>query len=404
MYVQHFLKNHNSHPDQINADHCVCSLLSAMRLGLKGNGNIPMIPSYLSTQITPPQNQFCCVLDAGGTNLRSATAHFDEIGQCSLSNVRIQPMPGTLNPLTSEDLYLSLAEEVRKQQHDNRVGFCFSYNVSLNRTLDGPLDAWCKEVCCPDAVGKPVGKSLQSAFGDVNTTVHVLNDSVAAMLGSAKNGEPAQIGLILGTGVNVCYEEKCANILKIHDDLNADRMIISTEIGEFTEIPKSTFDNLVISRTSEPELAQAEKQCAGGYLGQQICLAWTQAFQEGLLPADFEKSDYSLGDISSYLSDSSNDTIPDHPVAKEIAATLIARAAKIAAILCAGPILISTESGASIRIAIEGSQFWKLAGFRPVFLQKLNELLSPHKIHFEISHTENSCLLGAALAAFADPM
>ena len=404
MDINHFLKSHNSHPDQINAESCIEALMNAMKLGLDGKGNIPMIPSYLSTGITPPVNQNCCVLDAGGTNLRCATALFDDAGNCTLSNIHVQPMPGTLAPLSSDELYESLANEVERQKHDNRIGFCFSYNVSLDRTLDGPLDAWCKEVQCPDAVGKPVGRSLKAAMGNEPCIVHVLNDSVAAMLGASANARPVHIGLILGTRINVCYEEQCTRIGKIKEPLNSDAMIISTEIGEFAGIPKSTFDSVVISESSDPELAQAEKQCAGGYLGQQICIAWARAHREALLPDAFKSPDHSLGDISSYLTGSDSCTIPDHPVAKTIAAKLIERAAKIAAILCAGSVILSAKQESNIRIAIEGSQFWKLTGFRPVFLQELAAMVSPYNIDFEITRTENSCLLGAALAAFTEPM
>lgn len=399
-----FLKSHNSHPDQIQADSCIEALINAMNLGLEGNGNIPMIPSYLSTGITPPVNQNCCVLDAGGTNLRCATALFDDSGNCTLSNIHVQPMPGTLAPLSSDELYESLANEVQRQKHGNRIGFCFSYNVSLDRSLDGPLDAWCKEVQCPDAVGKPVGGSLKAAMENEPCIVHVLNDSVAAMLGASANARPVHIGLILGTGINVCYEEQCSRIGKIKEPLNSDTMIISTEIGEFTGIPKSTFDSAVIYQSSDPELAQAEKQCAGGYLGQQICLAWSQAYREAILPVSFAKPEYTLGEISQYLSGTGSSIIPDHPNAKGIATHLIERAAKIAAILCAGPVILSSKNESKIRIAIEGSQFWKLTGFRPVFLQELTAMVSLYNIDFEITRTDNSCLLGAALAAFAEPM
>ena len=91
-------------------------------------------------------------------------------------------------------------------------------------------------------------------------------------------------------------------------------------------------------------------------------------------------------------------------MAKAIAAKLIERAAKIAAILCAGSVILSAKQESNIRIAIEGSQFWKLTGFRPVFLQELAAMVSPYNIDFEITRTENSCLLGAALAAFTEPM
>lgn len=53
---------------------------------------------------------------------------------------------------------------------------------------------------------------------------------------------------------------------------------------------------------------------------------------------------------------------------------------------------------------MEGSQYWKLTGFRDAFHQELDSLLEPYGIRYEIVKSENSCLIGAARAAFAERM
>ena len=382
-----WMRAHAAAPEQIDAPGCLASLMAQMEAGLGGQGRIPMLPAYLGTRIPVPEGARCLVMDAGGTNLRTAQAVYSR-GKWTLEELEKIAMPGTEGTLSFREFYGSLADSLRRLGQPERVGLCFSYNVSLERTLDGRLDFWCKEVRVPEAVGRSVGASLREALGGECRAVHVLNDSVAAMLGA----EDAHVGVILGTGVNVCYPEPCARIPKVPRDLRADAMILSTEVGEFDGFPRSPFEEAVIAASDAPDSAIAEKQCSGGYLGDVIAAVWRAAREEGLLdlcpPAD-------LGSVSRLLAED-----PDSPAAR-LAAVAVHRAAKIAAVLCAGPILRTGEP--HVRIAVEGSQYWRLTGFRECFHRELDRLL-PAGVRYTILRSENACLLGAAKAAFAEPM
>ena len=282
----------------------------------------------------------------------------------------------------------------------NRVGFCFSYNVDMDRDLDGKLLAWCKEVRVPEAIGERVGEALREALGGQARSVHILNDSTAAMLGADR----ADVALILGTGINLCYSELCENIPKVPNDLKGKRMIISTEVGEFDGIPEGDFDARVIESSDIPAQAHGEKQCAGAYLGGIIRLAWRTAADEKILPKQFGNWTGSLSDVSQYLAGTAIEDVPDDETARYIAAGLVHRAAKIAAILTAGPVIRSSVKERPARIAVEGSTFWKLTGFQDHFCGELTELFCPYGIRFELVRTENACLIGAALSAFAETM
>lgn len=397
-----FIKRYQLDPEIIDGQKAVSRLMAAMKLGLEGKGNIPMNPSYLSLDTHPLAGVPCCVMDAGGTNLRTASAVFQDNGQCVISDLSKTAMLAMDQELSHQEFYSKLAEYARAAGHSQRIGFCFSYNVEHQRTLDGILQSWCKEIRVPEAVGQPVGASLRKAIGDDCQTVHVVNDSTAALLGAHHQNQNISVGVILGTGINICYSEKCAHIAKIPDDLRCDTMIISTEIGEFKALPKSVFEQAVIDESDEPDMAHAEKQCSGAYLGDVISKAWHAAVQEGLLEACFSGpvtlpmiSNYLLGDCSQ---------LPDSSCAKQIASTLIRRAAKIAAILTAGVVLLSHEPGQHCTMVIEGSQYEKLTGFAAHYRKELTALLAPCQITYDIVQTEGSCLLGAALAAFAEPM
>ena len=387
MREQEWMHSRGAAPEQIDAGGCLASLMAQMEEGLSGRGRIPMLPSYLNSRIAVPEGAECLVMDAGGTNLRTARAVYRQ-GAWELREMEKTAMPDTEGELSFREFYGGLATSLSRLGEARRVGMCFSYNVSMNRTLDGTLDFWCKEVRVPEAVGRPVGASLREALGEDCRAVHVLNDSVAAMLGA----EDAQVGVILGTGVNVCYAERCARIPKVPADLRGEEMIISTEVGEFDGFPRSAFEEAVIAASDAPDSAIAEKQCSGGYLGDIIASVWRDAKADGLLEccpvAD-------LGSVSRLLQEQ-----PDAPAAK-LAAIAVRRAAKIAAVLCAGPILRTGER--HVRVAVEGSQYWRLTGFREAFHRELDQLL-PEGITYEILRTENACLIGAARAAFAEPM
>ncbi len=401
MTVHEFLHAHLLCPEQLDAQAALGQLLEAMGQGLRGQGNIPMLPSYLPADIPLPKNTACRVLDAGGTNLRSGRAVFDSQGYCRIENLTKIPMPGTEGPLDLESFYDALAKQAGNKEP--KVGFCFSFNVEMEADLDGKLIAWCKEVQVPEAVGRYVGASLKEAIGPGCEGVHVLNDSVAAMLGAATPEQQVRVGMILGTGVNVCYEERCEEIPKLPISLPGKRMIISTEVGEFDGFPKNPFDLAHFAATEDPNLAHAEKQCAGGYLGGLICRVWQGAAAEGILEDSFRTADLTLPQISDLLAGLPT-PIPHSPEAVAIAEALIRRAATMAAVLCAGPVIRCTAPGETANIAMEGSQYTKLHGFRTGFTRALTDLLKPKNIDFTIIQTDNACLKGAALAAFAEPM
>ena len=401
MNLQDFIAKFDLCPESIDGPGCLETLLTQMEAGLAGRGNIPMIPSYLFLDTRPEIHTPCCVLDAGGTTLRIARAEFQLDGSCSLMGLTKVPMPGTQGELSANEFYGILAQHVRDTGCPQRVGLCFSYNVLIERTLDGILQGWCKEVRVPDAPGKAVGASLAAAIGSDCTGVRVLNDSTAALLGAHSQNPQVTLGLILGTGINICYAEPCHRIPKIPRDLRADSMIISTEIGEFDGFPKTVFDAAVIASSDEPDLAHGEKQCSGAYLGQIISLAWQAAAEEGLLPDEF-RTPATLPLISDYLAGKPV-ALPESSDAAELARTLIRRAAKIAAVLTAGPIIRSRPKE-TCTLVIEGSQFHRLTGFGDCFCRELDRLLNPRNITVSIASAENSCLIGAALAAFAQPM
>lgn len=64
MTVTEFMERHGADCHAIDGNACLQELLRQMDEGLAGRGPIPMLPSYLHTDIPVPQGAVCAVLDA----------------------------------------------------------------------------------------------------------------------------------------------------------------------------------------------------------------------------------------------------------------------------------------------------------------------------------------------------
>lgn len=406
MTAEAFLSRHDQLPSQLDGESCLKALSHSAQLGLAGEGGLPMIPSYLESGTPIPREGSCYVMDAGGTNLRTALAKFEN-GYCVLENIRTIPMPGSQGEdLAAAGLYGRIAGELTRLGRQERLGCCFSYLVDIERSLDGKLREWCKEVRCPDAVGQYVGSSLRAFLPGCGSAA-VLNDSTAALLGAKarlpKDDAPF-VGLIMGTGVNICYPERRENIPKLDPDIRCRDMIISTEAGEFRGFTPGSFEREVIASTDDPESAQAEKQCSGAYLAAIIAAALNTAADENLLTR--RPDDFDLAAVSGFLAQPGADFAGlteknDLAFAREVCGLAVHRSAKIGAVLTAEFVLRCAPARGKVRIVAEGSLFWKMHGFREIFCEELESLATPRGVRFTIERAEGACLEGAAVAAFA---
>jgi hexokinase len=98
-----FLLKHRLLADQYGAEEIVAAFHSEMEKGLAGNqSSLAMIPSYISVPETPPKNQKIIVLDAGGTNFRTALVRFDKESVPHIDYFANNPMPGIDKEVTKE--------------------------------------------------------------------------------------------------------------------------------------------------------------------------------------------------------------------------------------------------------------------------------------------------------------
>ena len=86
----------------------IATFLSEMEKGLKGEeSSLRMIPTYVGVDGKIPQGSKAAVLDAGGTNFRSAIVSIPPM----IEDKKNQPMPGAKEDVDNETFYAAFADE-----------------------------------------------------------------------------------------------------------------------------------------------------------------------------------------------------------------------------------------------------------------------------------------------------
>lgn len=429
-----FFKKH--HFQRFSTASLIENILNDMDKGLKNDANSPskacqpMIPVY---GLLPDQNQnthfgkSAIIIDAGGTNFRSALVSFSEDGTPTISNLEKSSMPGIERELSKEEFYNAIADKIEylKDKAD-RIGFCFSYAMSMTKDNDGQVIVFSKEIKAPEVVGTFVGAELlavlkKRGWKTVGKIV-LLNDTVAALLAGlgqkteAGNPFSSYIGFVFGTGMNNAYIEE-NNIPKIDDD--GKKHIVVCEGGMYNNLLLSSFDEMLDKDTVNPGESLLEKMCSGGYFGTLTYIVIKTACEEHIFSAPFaarfkQLTSLKAADIDLFLEDTSNPEtvlgavaaegcITDIKKLKYILTTIINRTTCIVTAVLAATIIKcgkGKDREAPVAIVCNGSTFWKCHGLAENVAKKLEDKLTgSSKAYFKILKIDDDITLGTALAA-----
>lgn len=403
---------HGQSAENIDVNSSLRNFWRQMQLGLDGDGGMPMIPTYLMnvdrSMIKLGEKQI--LIDAGGTNFRSALGYFDRQGNVVIENIHKTIMPASDRLLSKSEFYNTISSNIKRLlPHGKNVGFCFSYPVDMDKDLDGAVVTFSKEVKAPEVIGTRVGQETLNAckqYSDLERKIVILNDTVATLLGGmATNSQPfgAYLGYIYGTGTNVCYIEDTAKITKVKD-LAAGKMLINTECGNFDGFQQGDFDKVTIARTALPDKQLFEKMTSGKYLADIIYEALTVAERNGIFVGKTNIVPFTLKDVSTFLTENKFSGLfeaeQDIQLVKEICLELIRRAAKMGAIVNSALAVAScTDKTLPVAIVAEGTTFNKLPHYREYFEEYLTEILGAYGMTHKILQGEDLNLVGTLMAS-----
>ena len=409
---------------KIDRQAMIATFLSEMEKGLKGEpSSLRMIPTYVGVNGKIPQGAKAAVLDAGGTNFRSAVVSIPP----TIEDKKNQPMPGAKSDVTEDEFYGAFAEELKRvapKATVKKYGWCFSYNCDATPDLDAKLNCWTKGIRAPMIVGQYVGKELLKRLG--GGEIAIVNDTVATLLAAkATEGDKtysSYLGFILGTGTNTAYVEKNRNIAKLQGLDPNGSMIINAESGSFDKLVQSNFDKAMDQKTLDPGHNPLEKMIAGGYLGGVGLELYKAAAKAGLFSAKAASAIGGLGaletmDFDNFCAaykkegrDNPLDAIfadpDDAKMARRLGIPVFERAAVLTAIHLAAFCIKSGEgadSSAPIAINADGSTYYKTRAipFAETVKKELDDMLVQRRnIHYCITpQVDDAPMVGAAIAA-----
>ena len=422
---EEFLEENNfTVAEKIDRQAMIATFLSEMEKGLKGEpSSLRMIPTYVGVNGKIPQGAKAAVLDAGGTNFRSAVVSIPP----TIEDKMNQPMPGAKSDVTEDEFYGAFAEELKRvapKATVKKYGWCFSYNCDATPELDAKLNCWTKGIRAPTIVGQYVGKELLKRRG--GGEIAIVNDTVATLLAAkATEGDKtysSYLGFILGTGTNTAYVEKNRNIVKLQGLDPSGSMIINAESGSFDKLAQSNFDKAMDQKTQDPGHNPLEKMIAGGYLGGVGLELYKAAAKAGLFSAKAASAIGGIGaletmDLDNFCAafkkegrDNPLDAIfadpDDAKMARRLGIPVFERAAVLTAIHLAAFCIKSGEGAddsAPIAINADGSTYYKTCAipFADTVKKELDDMLVQRRnIHYCITpRVADAPMVGAAIAA-----
>uniref|UniRef100_A0A3B4E5T8 Hexokinase-2 n=1 Tax=Pygocentrus nattereri TaxID=42514 RepID=A0A3B4E5T8_PYGNA len=205
--------------------------------------SVKMLPSYVYRTPDGTERGKFLALDLGGTNFRVLVVKIRSgIRKSVRMYNKIYAIPLEIMQGTGEELFDHIVhcisdflDYMGMKNTRLPLGFTFSFPCSQTGIDKGTLVSWTKGFKATDCEGHDVVDMLREAIKRQNEfdldIVAVVNDTVGTMMTCAYEDPKCEIGLIAGTGSNVCYMEAMKNIEVVEGDNG--QMCVNTEWGGF---------------------------------------------------------------------------------------------------------------------------------------------------------------------------
>jgi len=406
-----------------------------MRRGLAGpEGSLRMLPAYVDRPTGRERGTFLA-LDLGGTNVRILKVTLP--GDGGLPGVIEDQFSLSREQVTTDDraLFDAIASFIVRFLRNRGLsgpvplGFTFSFGLRQSSIARGELIAWTKGWTAEGVVGRDVVELLNRALAREGVAgvrvVSLNNDTTGTLMALAYRDPDCDAGCILGTGTNICYRERTAEIRKPVGPYDRDHMIINMESGNFNvALPQNRFDGLLDRQSGSPGRQAEEKMVSGKYLGELARLVVVDLCGRGVLFGGRLPEIFSIREEfgSECLSEIEADGSPgadavrarledwgirtaaagDARALRAVARIVSVRAARVAAAVLAATV---TKNDPALdrrhTIAVDGSIFHKYPGFAARMEETLRELYGGRSARLTLAPIRDGSGLGAAVIAAA---
>uniref|UniRef100_A0A8C5JCI2 Hexokinase-2 n=1 Tax=Junco hyemalis TaxID=40217 RepID=A0A8C5JCI2_JUNHY len=278
------------------------SMRAELEYGLKreaqGQATVKMLPTYVRGMPDGTEKGKFLALDLGGTNFRVLLVKIKSGRRRSVQMYnKIFAIPLEIMQGTGEELFDHIVQCIADfldymgiKGARLPLGFTFSFPCRQTSIDKGTLVGWTKGFKATDCEGEDVVDMLREAIRRRNEfdldIVAVVNDTVGTMMTCGYEDPNCEIGLIAGTGTNVCYMEDMKNIETVEG--NEGKMCINTEWGAFGDNGcidhiRTKYDREVDEGSLNPGKQRYEKMTSGMYLGEIVREILIDLTKQGLL-------------------------------------------------------------------------------------------------------------------------
>uniref|UniRef100_A0A8C1UA50 hexokinase n=1 Tax=Cyprinus carpio TaxID=7962 RepID=A0A8C1UA50_CYPCA len=388
--------------------------------------SVKMLPTYVYRTPDGTERGKYLALDLGGTNFRVLVV---KIRTGMRNSVRmynkIYAIPLEIMQGTGEELFDHIVQCISDfldymGMKNTRLPLGFTFSFPCNQTgIDkGDLVSWTKGFKATDCEGYDVVDMLREAIKRRNEfdldIVAIVNDTVGTMMTCAYEDPKCQIGLIAGTGSNVCYMEEMKNIELVEGDEG--QMCVNTEWGGFgandnIEDIRTRYDREVDGGSLNPGKQRFEKMTSGMYLGEIVRQILIDLTKRGLLfrgriterlktKGIFETKFLSqIERYSSHLCLGLDSTCDDSIIVKEVCGAVSRRAAQLCGAGMAAVVDKIRENRGldhlEITVGVDGTLYKLHPHFSTILKDTVRELAPNCKVDFILS--EDGSGKGAAL-------
>ncbi|XP_013372394.1 PREDICTED: putative hexokinase HKDC1 isoform X2 [Chinchilla lanigera] len=258
---------------------------------------VKMLPSYVCGMPDGTEKGKYLALDLGGTNFRVLLVKIRSGRRSVRMYNKIFAIPLEIMQGTGEELFDHIVQCIADfldymglKGAQLPLGFTFSFPCRQANIDKGTLIEWTKGFKATDCEGEDVVDMLREAIKRRNEfdldIVAVVNDTVGTMMTCAYEDPNCEIGLIAGTGSNMCYMEEMRNIELVEGDEG--KMCINTEWGGFGDNGciddiRTQYDTEVDEGSLNPGKQRYEKMTSGMYLGEIVRQILIDLTKQGLL-------------------------------------------------------------------------------------------------------------------------
>ncbi|NWI19170.1 HXK1 protein, partial [Crypturellus soui] len=269
-----------------------------LRRDTQATATVKMLPTYVCGTPDGTEKGKFLALDLGGTNFRVLLVKIRSGRRKSVRMYnKIFAIPLEIMQGTGEELFDHIVQCIAEFLEYMGIkgarlplGFTFSFPCRQASIDKGTLVGWTKGFKATDCEGEDIVDMLREAIKRRNEfdldIVALVNDTVGTMMTCGYEDPKCEIGLIAGTGSNVCYMEDMKNIEIVEG--NEGKMCINTEWGGFgdngcIDSIRTEYDKEVDEGSLNPGKQRYEKMTSGMYLGEIVRQILIDLTRQGLL-------------------------------------------------------------------------------------------------------------------------